>query len=143
MVGTFVNEPTVANPLDNSPRLWESPYVATAADAMKNYSGNATRTWYKDGVEPNDPAGKYAFQRLRETWFTPRINPKFKLHRDDRFYAIGSCFARGLEHSLAKHNVAVESAAPEFANFQPAKRGVSALGFTNKYNTYSILNELR
>src|SRR5256886_4022334 len=110
---------------------------------MKNYSGNATRTWYKDGAEPNDPAGKYAFQRLRETWFTPRINPKFKLHRDDRFYAIGSCFARGLEHSLAKHNVAVESAAPEFANFQPAKRGVSALGFTNKYNTYSILNELR
>ncbi len=143
MVGTFVNEPTVANPPDNSPRLWESPYVATAADAMKNYSGNATRTWYKDGAEPNDPAGKYAFQRLRETWFTTRINPKFKLHRDDRFYAIGSCFARGLEHSLAKHNVAVESAAPEFANFQPAKRGVSALGFTNKYNTYSILNELR
>jgi len=143
MVGTFVNEPTVANPPDTGPRLWESPYVATAADAMKNYSGNATRTWYKDGAEPNDPSGKYAFQRLRETWFTPRINPKFKLHRDDRFYAIGSCFARGLEHSLAKHNVAVESAAPEFANFQPAKRGVSALGFTNKYNTYSILNELR
>jgi len=143
MVGTFVNEPTVANPPDTGPRLWESPYIATAADAMKNYSGNATRTWYKDGAEPNDPAGKYAFQRLRETWFTPRINPKFKLHRDDRFYAIGSCFARGLEHSLAKHNVAVESAAPEFANFQPAKRGVSALGFTNKYNTYSMLNELR
>src|SRR6266496_2435056 len=142
MVGTFVNGPTVANPLDNSPRLWESPYVATAADAMKNYSGNATRTWYKDGVEPNDPAGKYAFQRLRETWFTPRINPKFKLRRDDKFYAIGSCFARGLEHSLAKHNIAVESAAPEFAKLQPAKREVSALGFTNKYNTYSMLNEL-
>ncbi len=48
-----------------------------------------------------------------------------------------------IEHSLANYKIAVESAAPEFAKFQPAKRGVSALGFTNKYNTYSILNELR
>ena len=41
-----------------------------------------------------------AFQRLRHTWFTPRINPKFRLRRDDKFYAIGSCFARGLETYL-------------------------------------------
>ena len=32
--------------------------------------------------------------------------PKFKLHGDDKFYAIGSCFARGLEQSLQKHNIA-------------------------------------
>jgi hypothetical protein len=40
-------------------------------------------------------------------------------------------------------NVAVESAAPEFAKLQPAKKQVSGLGFTNKYNTHSILDELR
>jgi len=40
-------------------------------------------------------------------------------------------------------NIKVESAAPEFAKLQPAKKQVSELGLTNKYNTYSILNELR
>ena len=71
------------------------------------------------------------------------VDPKFKLRRDDKFYAIGSCFARGLESSLAGHKITVESAAPEFAKLQSANREVSGLGFINKYNTYSILNELR
>src|SRR6266540_46843 len=143
MSQAFLNEETVANPASNRAALRKSPYVATAAEAMQNYKGNLASTWHEDGPDPDDPAGKYAFQRLRQTWFTPQVDPKFKLRRDDKFYAIGSCFARGLEHSLAQHNIAVESAAPEFAKLQPAKRGVSALGFTNKYNTYSMLNELR
>ena len=37
----------------------------------------------------------------------------------------------------------VESAAPEFAKLQPVNREPSGLGFSNRYNTYSILNELR
>jgi GSCFA family len=44
---------------------------------------------------------------------------------------------------LAQHRMTVESAAPEFAGLQAANKEVSGLGFTNKYNTYSILNELR
>src|SRR6266581_6418277 len=143
MSGALLNEVTVSGPPNNRPPLSASPYVSTATEAMKNYAANGARTWYKDGVDSNDPTGKYAFQRLSQTWFTPQVDPKFKLRREDKFYAIGSCFARGLEHSLANYKIAVESAAPEFAKFQPAKRGVSALGFTNKYNTYSILNELR
>ena len=63
--------------------------------------------------------------------------------RDDKFYAVGSCFVRGLESALKMHKVAVESAAPEFARLQPAKKEISPLGFLNKYNTYSISNELR
>src|SRR5437868_2664387 len=121
----------------------QSLYVATAAEAMKNYARNEARTWYKDAVDPNDPAGKYAFQRLkRTTWFTPQLRPKFKFQRHDKFYAIGSCFVRGLENALAQYEVAVESAAPEFATLQPANKEVSGLGFTNKYNTYSIMSEL-
>src|SRR6266513_1129711 len=143
MSGASLNETAVVEPPSNRPVSRKSPCVATAAEAMENYKANCARTWYEDDADPNDPAGKYAFQRLRETWFTPQTNPKFKLRRDDNFYAIGSCFARGLEHFLAKHNISVESAAPEFAKLQPAKMRVSALGFTNKYNTYSILNELR
>jgi len=142
MSGIFLNETSVANPTSSRPALTKSPYVANAAEAINNYTRNAARTWYKDGVEPNDQTREYAFQRLRQTWFTPQLDPKFKLRRDDKFYAIGSCFARGLENSLAGHNIAVESAAPEFAELQPA-REKSGIGFTNKYNTYSILNELR
>ncbi len=138
MSQAFLNETAVASPQSNRPAFRKSPCVATAAEAMQNYAKNNARTWYKDGVEPADPDGKYAFQRLGQTWFTPQIDPKFKLRRRDKFYASGSCFARGLEHSLAKHKIAVESAAPEFAKLQPAKRNASALGFTNKYNTYSI-----
>jgi len=143
MSGAFLNETTVAKPPRNRSALRESSCVATAAEAIKNYLQNKARTWYRDSVEADDRDGKYAFQRLRDTWFTPQVEPKFKLHRDDKFYAIGSCFARGLENSLAAHKIAVESAAPEFAKLQPANRERSALDFTNKYNTYSILNELR
>jgi len=142
MSGASLNETTVANPPRNGPPSRKSPYVATAAEAMKNYARNTARTWYKDGIDPNDQTGKYACQRLRQTWFAPQLDPKFKLRRDDKFYAIGSCFARGLESSLAGHKIAVESAAPEFAKLQSANREGSGLGFINKYNTYSILNEL-
>src|SRR6266496_3122605 len=127
MPGAFLNETTVTNRPGNRLALRKSSCVATAAEAMKNYLQNKARTWYRDSVEADERDGKYAFQRLRETWFTPQIHPKFKLCRDDNFYAIGSCFARGLEHFLAKHDISVESAAPEFAKLQPAKTRVSAL----------------
>jgi hypothetical protein len=143
MSGTFLNETTVANSRRNRSALRKSPRVVTAAEAMKNYLQNKARTWYRESVEADTRDGKYAFQRLRETWFTPQVHPKFRLRRDDKFYAIGSCFARGLENSLAGHKIAVESAAPEFVKLQPANKEGSGLGFTNKYNTYSMLNELR
>jgi GSCFA family len=139
-------------PPSELPRASSSPiatsiYVATSAEADKNWQNRANR-WYKKEADPNDPTGDYAFQRLRKTWlsrtcFTPQIDPKFKLRSDDKFFAIGSCFARGLENALIKRRIAVESAAPEFAKLQPANKEVTGLGFTNKYNTFSILNELR
>jgi hypothetical protein len=141
-------EVSFSKPIDVDPPsdlqvLLKSPYVATAAEAIENYRENVAGVWYADSADPDDPAGKYAFQRLRHTWFTPKVDPKFKLRRDDKFYAIGSCFARGIESSLTGHKIIVESAAPEFAELQPANKELSGLGFTNKYNTYSILNELR
>jgi hypothetical protein len=139
-----VSETIASDSLGECRRLPKSIYVATAAEAVKNYHRNRARTWYQDGVDPNDPAGNYAFQRLRHTWFVPSIDPKFKLRNDDKVYAIGSCFARALEYSLKSRKIAVESAAPEFARLQSANKGEkTGLGFINKYNTFSILNELR
>jgi hypothetical protein len=130
-------------PPKGGPSLVKSPYIVAAVEVMKNHRENPTAVWYKDGADESDGAGKFAFQRLRRTWFIPHIVPKFKLRRDDAFYAIGSCFARGLENFLKNNGVAVKSAAPEFSKLQPARAGVSGLGFTNKYNTYSMLNEVR
>jgi GSCFA family len=120
-----------------------SIYVARSAEVDSNWLENRANRWYKTGSSPNDSAGEYAFQRLRQKWFTPRIRPKFKFVRGDKFYAIGSCFARGIENALTGCGVAVESMAPEFAKLQPVNKEVTGLGFTNKYNTFSILNELR
>src|ERR1044071_4485117 len=143
----LVSKRSIAEGLDLTPPehgfSGQALYVATAADAMNNYRENTAAIWHKENIDPNDPAGKYAFQRLRQACFIPHVVPKFKFRRDDKFYAIGSCFARGIENALAAQNVIVESAAPEFARLQAAKRQTSGLGFTNKYNTYSILNELR
>ena len=144
MSEALIDKTPIADSPTNSLALGRSPHVATATEAVKNYAKNRARTWYKDGVTSDEVIGNYAFQRLRQTWFTPQVDPKFKLRRDDKFYAIGSCFARGLENALAGHKMTVESAAPEFAKLQPAnKEETSGLGFINKYNTYSILNELR
>jgi hypothetical protein len=138
-----IGEQAVRVSRDTAPSNRESVYVATGAEALKNWQQNRANRWYKDGADPNDLTGDYAFQRLRQTWFTPKIDPKFKFRADDKFYAIGSCFARGLEWALANHKIAVESAAQEFARLQPVNKEPSGLGFINKYNTFSILNELR
>jgi hypothetical protein len=58
-------------------------------------------------------------------------------------FAIGSCFARGVEAALIARKIDVLSAAPEFSSFTPVNKEVTGLGFTNKYNTFSIFNELR
>lgn len=137
------DESIACDPPKDHRALVKSSYPASAVEVMKHHRENPTAVWYKDGADENDRAGKLAFQRLRQTLFTPHIVPKFKLRRSDAFYAIGSCFARGLENCLQGSGIAVESAAPEFSQLQPAKKGTSGLGFTNKYNTYSMLNEIR
>ena len=121
----------------------QSIYVAGSAEVDNNWVQNRANRWYKAVLNPHEKVGQYAFQRLRQTWFTPEIRPKFKFAREDKFYAIGSCFARGIENALSAHGVTVESMAPEFAKLQPVNKEVTGLGFTNKYNTFSILNELR
>ena len=100
MSEAVVVKTTNSNPPSDLQPLRKSAYVATATEAVGNYRENPAGIWYTDRADPEDAAGKYAFQRLRHTWFTPNVVPKFKLSRDDKFYAIGSCFARGIESSL-------------------------------------------
>jgi hypothetical protein len=119
-----------------------SIYVADLRTARRNYRRDTRSRWYQKEAAPNDPNGTYAFQRLRRPLFTPIIDPQFKIDPGDKFFAIGSCFARGIEKALLGRNMEVLSAAPEFASLQTISKEVTGLGFTNKYNSFSILNEL-
>jgi hypothetical protein len=143
MSETYLSETIGHNSTIDRKQLPESSYVATAAEALKNWHENPTARWYKKGVAPDEPGGTFAFQRLREPLFTPTIKPGFKLQRGHKFFAIGSCFARGIEQALVNRKMDVLSAAPEFAALQTVSTNVTALGFTNKYNTFSIDNELQ
>jgi len=115
---------------------------ATTEQVLRNSDANEFQRWYRNDVPADQPDGKLAFQRLRQPLFTPFIMRGFKMERHDKIYAIGSCFARGVENALVGQQMQVLSRATEFDAF-PAVNNELKLGFTNKYNTYSIYNELR
>ena len=118
-------------------------YRASAAEAFGNAQQNPFAQWHRKDAPADDPKGELAFQRLRQPLFRPLVRPQFKIQRDDQLFAIGSCFARGIERALVARKMVVLSAAPEFDSFQTINSDVTGLGFTNKYNTYSICNELK
>ncbi len=119
-----------------------STYIASAEQAFHNSKESRGRC-HKKGALPNQADGTLGFQRLRQQLFTPAIRPGFKLNREDEFFAIGSCFARRVEAALAGKKMEVLSRATEFDFFSIGNKGSKNLGFTNKYNTFSIYNELR
>jgi hypothetical protein len=120
-----------------------STYAVNAQVAHANFHQNPYTRWWSKGAA-GDPGGEtLAFRRLDQPLFTPGIKAGFKFHADDKFFAIGSCFARGIEYQLRRRRMQVLSAAPEFAVFETINDEVTGLGFTNKYNTFSMLNELQ
>ena len=112
----------------------------TPAQAKRNFVSPYSR-WYQKGALPSELNGTLASQRLREPLFSPAISPGFKMQREDKIFAIGSCFARGVELALIGQKMDVLSRTAEFDSF-PSMNGELPLGFTNKYNTCSIYNEL-
>jgi hypothetical protein len=113
----------------------------TTAEAKRNFVSPYSR-WHRKNALPGELNGTLACQRLREPLFVPAISPGFKMQREDKVFAIGSCFARGVELALIDQKMDVLSKTAEFDSF-PAMNGELELGFTNKYNTFSICNELR
>jgi hypothetical protein len=110
-----------------------------AVEAGKAWSAR----WAPRQGDPKDPAGPYASQRLREPFFAPELQAPFRIRRDDKLFAVGSCFARGIESALKARGFQVESSAKDFDQFRArSDKRVTALGVTNKFTTYSMLNEL-
>jgi hypothetical protein len=103
-------------------------------EAQANYSsGNRFARWFSRAEANPD----HATHRLRaDPIFCPAVNVTRRLKPDDAIFAIGSCFARELEHSLAAQGHRVLSFAD--ADIPDAAKA----GWVNRYNTYSFLREL-
>ena len=105
---------------------------------------NRATVWWRppkqgEPLDPVLPAARYA-----QKFFPPVLPPRaFTIGRDEKFYAIGSCFARGLEGVLVNRKFNVLSRTDLFNQWEVSAAGTTPLGVTNKYNLGSIRNELR
>lgn len=87
------------------------------------------------------PASQWHGQigRFSEPLVDIRHDAKFKIDIGDDFFCIGSCFARNIEEHLIYNGIAVQS-----RRIVSPKTEWSARpnGFTNKFTTHSIRNEI-
>ena len=65
------------------------------------------------------------------------------IDRNDRIFAIGSCFARNVEASLKALGFTVDSLTDALDEFSVDAPRNTPIGYMNKYNAESIYNELR
>ncbi len=116
-------------------------YQHNDIEATRLLVSNEHSRWYKDGIDV-DAEGAFAVQRLQRRLFEPAIpDPDFRMDRDDALFAMGSCFARGIENAMVGAGFDVRSAAEEFDDFELRVANVTGRGFMNKYSTHSILAE--
>lgn len=71
--------------------------------------------------------------RLGQPVFLPSVRPSFHITRRDQVFCMGSCFARHIEDMFLQLGFAVPSRLADLPSSD----------VLNKYNTFSILNELR
>ena len=110
------------------------------ADARGSVASNRSARW-SSGWEI-EPAPETAWARLGAPLFRPDVPAGFEIRREDEIFAIGSCFARGVEGALRARGFAVASLTSQFDRYSIRARGSNPMGFTNKYNPWAIANEL-
>jgi hypothetical protein len=116
-------------------------YDLSTAEAARRYHSSPVVRWAK--LIDDDPPPGSAWQRISDNeFFEPLIRGEFTIGRDDRVFAIGSCFARAVETALASLGMDVASRTDAFDHFAMRSIGFP-VDFTNKYNTEAIRNELR
>lgn len=112
----------------------------SADDAWVRMTKSRAASWHGNPVA--DSHHDTALVRLRESVFRPELQPRQIVRSDDKLFAIGSCFARSIEHALALEDFNVVSQTSDFDQETVTDRGGTAIGFMNRYNPYSIVNEL-
>ncbi len=121
----------------------DGPFDLTAEDALARLKSSPAMRWAR--LVDDEPPPGTAWQRLTaEDVFKPVYRPEFSIRPDDRIFAIGSCFARGVEGALSALGLVVESMPDVFGRYEVADGVIGAQrGFTNKYTTEAIRDELR
>ncbi|MEY4249061.1 MAG: hypothetical protein RJA87_694 [Pseudomonadota bacterium] len=103
---------------------------------MKTLKG--TSAWRAAAANPN---GRWSDteDRFLGPFYRATHTPQFPLSQTDRFFCIGSCFARNIEEHLIYRNIAVES-----RRIIAPRTEISARpnGLVNKYTTHAIAQEL-
>lgn len=112
-----------------------SVYKYSFTEANKNFRRNKKSRWYAKPEKRGDK--ELAVDRLGDVFY-PGVEIQNKLHRDDKIFTIGSCFAREVEETLHELDMTPLSYVAHDHFGEDVKRG-----FVNRYNTYSILNEFR
>ncbi|MGH6925170.1 MAG: GSCFA domain-containing protein [Propylenella sp.] len=103
-------------------------------EAQANY---ATRNRYARWFSRSEANPDHATHRLNsDPIFRPGVKVSRRIRPGDTIFAIGSCFARELERSMARQGFPVLSLVEE-----KMPSGAPA-GWVNRYNTVSILREL-
>lgn len=106
-------------------------------DVLKQCPNDGYNLW------PNKDKNNTAAQRLStESAIKVRVNPKFKLSSEERFFTIGSCFARNIERKLLECKAEILSndiSIPQEWVAHPQAKNSDIL---NKFNTHSIYNEI-
>lgn len=108
-------------------------------DALKKTSKNKVRIFAKRAGSTDS-----GFERSNLQVPDVRISPKFKLKASDRFFTIGSCFARNIEIALARRNILSLTSNYVFDDAMYEQTGVGARnGALNAYTPASMLDLLR
>jgi hypothetical protein len=107
--------------------------------ARKNQRSNPAPRWSSANPEREPCSAQHRFSL--QYFPVALATPKFQIGRDEKFFMIGSCFARGLEAALASRKCDVLSRSSVFDRWPVQSAGGTPAGATNKYNLGSIYNE--
>ncbi len=112
------------------------PHISPYERIAQNYRENGYNRWNVGGDDP-----KAAHQRFRNDFFFVNSRPKFKLKRSDKFFAIGSCFARNIERELSAQGISCLTEGIRIpAEFYTEDRDARAV--MNKFNIPSMIDEI-
>ncbi|MFD1881903.1 GSCFA domain-containing protein [Paracoccus pacificus] len=109
-----------------------TPYEAIS----ENYKTNQYKRWLNTGNDANAAQARYD-----RPFFYVNSTPKFKFERSDKFFGIGSCFARNIERELSAQGMTCltegTNIPPEF--YADPRDPRAAM---NKFNIPSMIDEI-
>lgn len=112
------------------------PLITPYEQIRKNYKTNDYKRWLDMAGDPQS-----AQHRFGDEFFFVNSTPKFRLKCSDKFFAIGSCFARNIERELAAQKITVLTEGTNIpSEFYTAERDARAA--MNKFNIPSMIDEV-